>query len=88
MTYICKITLSIEPLILCMGQVHLDTEIEFNYFCNISYSFFLKQIYYQIPVKGELWNSIVVFLYKLQFSLDNLCLASLCLQKFYRIILF
>ena len=59
-----------------MGQLQLDTEIKLNYFCNISYSFFLKQIYYQILVKGELWNSIVVFLYKLQFSLDNLCLAS------------
>ena len=50
-----------------MGQVQLDTKIKFksNYFFNISCRFFLKQIYYHIPVKGELWNSIVVFLYKL-----------------------
>ena len=74
MTSICKITLSIEPLVKCMGQLQLDTEIKLNCLCNVSYSFFLVQIYYQMPVKGELWNSIVVFLYKLQFSLDNLCL--------------
>ena len=61
-------------MILCIGQVQLDTEIKFN-FCNISYGSFLKQIYYQVPVIGELWNSIVVFLYKIQLSLDNLCLA-------------
>ena len=76
MTSIYKITLSIDSLILCIGQVQLDTENEFSYFCNIFYSFFLKQNYYQIPVKGELWNSIVVFLYKSQFSLDTLYLAS------------
>ena len=35
LTSIFKITLSIEPLILCIGQVQLDTEIKFN-FCNIS----------------------------------------------------
>ena len=60
-----------------MGPVQLGNEIKFDYFCNISYSFFLKQSYYQIPAKGKLWNSIVVFLYKLiLFSLDNVCLAS------------
>ena len=75
MTSIYKITFSIEPLILCKGKLQLDTEFKFNYFCNISYSFFLKQIYYKIPVEGELWNSKGVFLYKLKFSLDNLCLA-------------
>ena len=70
-----------------MSQLQLDTKIKFNYFCNISHSFFLKQIYYQIPVKGELWNSIVVFFYKLQFSFVNLCLASegvrLCCSWYY-----
>ena len=57
-----------------MGPVQLDTKIKLNYFCNISYSFFLKQIYHQILVKG---NYGVLQLYKLQlqFSLDNLCLT-------------
>ena len=35
-----------------MGQVQFDTEIKFNSFCNISYSFVLKQIHYKIPVNG------------------------------------
>ena len=30
--------------------------------CNTVYSFFLRQIYWHIPVKMELWSSIVVFL--------------------------
>ena len=29
--------------------------------CNTVYSFFLRQIYWHIPVKMELWNSIVEF---------------------------
>ena len=43
--------------------------------CNIVYSFFLKQIYWHIPVKIELWSSIVVSPCRLQFSLDNLYLV-------------
>ena len=31
-----------------MGQLQLDTEIKFNYFCTIPYSSFLKQIYHKI----------------------------------------
>ena len=38
-------------------------------------SFFLRQIYWHIPVKMELWSSIVVSLCRLQFSLDNLYLV-------------
>ena len=72
MTSIYKIALSIAPLILCKGKLQLDTEFKITNFCNISYSFFLKQIYYKIPVEGELWNSKGVFPYKLKFSLDKL----------------
>ena len=43
--------------------------------CNTVYSFFLGQIYWHIPVKMELWSSIVVSLRRLQFSLDNLYLV-------------
>ena len=43
--------------------------------CNTVYSFFLRQIYWHIPVKMELWSSIVVSLCRLQFSLDNLYLV-------------
>ena len=51
--------------------------VEVNYvtgLCNTVYSFFLRQIYWHIPVKMELWSSIVVFVCRLQFSLDNLYL--------------
>ena len=34
--------------------------------CNTVYSFFLRQIYWHIPVKMELWNSIVVSPCRLQ----------------------
>ena len=43
--------------------------------CNTVYSFFLRQIYWHIPVKMELWSSIVVSPCRLQFSLDNLYLV-------------
>ena len=43
--------------------------------CNTDYSFFLRRIYWHIPVKMELWSSIVVSLCRLQFSLDNLYLV-------------
>ena len=43
--------------------------------CNTVYSFFLRQIYCHIPVKMELWSSIVVSPCRLQFSLDNLYLV-------------
>ena len=35
--------------------------------CNTVYSFFLRQIYWHIPVKMELWSSIVVSPCRLQF---------------------
>ena len=38
--------------------------------CNTVYSFFLRQIYWHIPVKMELWSSITVSPCRLQFSLD------------------
>ena len=56
-----------------MGQAQFDTKIMFNYFCNISYSFFLEWLCYQILVKGELWNSIVVFLYNYVSFLYIIC---------------
>ena len=40
--------------------------------CNTVNSFFLRQIYWHIPVNMELWSSIVVSLCRLQFSSDNL----------------
>ena len=43
--------------------------------CNTVYSFFLRQIYWHIPVNIELWSSIVVSLCRLQFSLDNVYLV-------------
>ena len=36
--------------------------------CNTIYSFFFEQIYCHIPVKMELWSSIVASLCRLQFS--------------------
>ena len=43
--------------------------------CNTVYSFCLRQIYWHIPVKMVLWSSIVVYLCRLQLSLDNLYLV-------------
>ena len=43
--------------------------------CNTVYSFFLRQIYWHIPVKMEFLSSIVVSPCRLQFSLDNLVLV-------------
>ena len=52
----------------CNSRSGLSTMLEVNDvtgLCNTVYSFFLKQIYSHIPVKMELWSSIIVSLYRL-----------------------
>ena len=41
---------------------------------NTVYSFFLRQIYWHIPVKMELWSSIVVFLCRLHIACQEIAM--------------